>query len=501
MLRRLLRNEKGAVAPIVALSLVGLIAAGGLAFDYARMVSLDTELQNAADQAALAAATQLDGESDSITRAETAGNSLVQNLSLISNDGSGPLLSIETFSFFQDPEKTIPATTGPEARYVLVQVQARAVNYALTPVVSLFNSGPMTALAFAGLGSALCNVPPVMMCNPAEPTTNMDIFLPFDGDSLTGKGVLLTNGQADTPGNFGFIKTSTKAGADALAKALAYDDRPPSECLPLTSATTEPGVMNSVFEAINVRFDISVNGGICSTDTCSASSNVRKDLVKATGSGTNACRLHNQGFSYPNNNPRPYAPTTAQVLTSNYPDVMGHPRDLCHAVPKSNSDRCSQRIANGNWDRDAYFRVNHGFTSRAAWQAATGLGDNATRYQVYQWESGGNLGVSRTFGSGGSQTQYSAAPVCRPSIAATTPDNDRRRLTMAVVNCNAAKLRGRQRMEVVTVADIFLVEPTLARGSGTNARTETSDLYVEVIGNTDPTRIKLNRRSRPFLLE
>ena len=54
--QQLWTRTDGAVAPTVALSLVGLIAAGGIAFDYARMASLDTELQSAADQAALGAA-------------------------------------------------------------------------------------------------------------------------------------------------------------------------------------------------------------------------------------------------------------------------------------------------------------------------------------------------------------------------------------------------------------------------------------------------------------
>ena len=60
-LRSFLRNDSGSVAPTVGLSLIALIAAGGLAFDYSRVAAMDTELQNAADQAALAAATQLDG--------------------------------------------------------------------------------------------------------------------------------------------------------------------------------------------------------------------------------------------------------------------------------------------------------------------------------------------------------------------------------------------------------------------------------------------------------
>jgi Flp pilus assembly protein TadG len=37
-----------------------LIAAGGVAFDYSRLASMDTELQYAADQTAIAAVTQLD---------------------------------------------------------------------------------------------------------------------------------------------------------------------------------------------------------------------------------------------------------------------------------------------------------------------------------------------------------------------------------------------------------------------------------------------------------
>lgn len=60
--RSLWRNSEGSVAPTVALSLVALIAAGGVAFDYAQLAEMDTELQQAADQAALAAATQLDGK-------------------------------------------------------------------------------------------------------------------------------------------------------------------------------------------------------------------------------------------------------------------------------------------------------------------------------------------------------------------------------------------------------------------------------------------------------
>ena len=92
-------NDSGAVAPTVALSLFALIGAGGIAFDYARLASLDTELQNAADQAALAAATQLDKQSGAIARATAAANNLLSNQTLFANDGSATGIGGLTLTF------------------------------------------------------------------------------------------------------------------------------------------------------------------------------------------------------------------------------------------------------------------------------------------------------------------------------------------------------------------------------------------------------------------
>src|SRR3954454_4479736 len=82
-MRRLVRSlwgsADGAVAPIVALSLTALIATGGLAFDYAHLAAMDTELQDAADHAALAGATQLDGTDGARGRATTAAEQLITN--------------------------------------------------------------------------------------------------------------------------------------------------------------------------------------------------------------------------------------------------------------------------------------------------------------------------------------------------------------------------------------------------------------------------------------
>src|SRR5262245_12789568 len=82
-------DNSAAVAPTIALSLFALVGAGGIAFDYARVASMDTELQTAADQSALAAAAQLDGETGACARAAAAANGMVTNQSLMANDNGG----------------------------------------------------------------------------------------------------------------------------------------------------------------------------------------------------------------------------------------------------------------------------------------------------------------------------------------------------------------------------------------------------------------------------
>ena len=79
-------DESGAVAATYALALIPLIAAAGLAMDYSRLMGMDSELQNGADQAALAAATQLDGEPGACARAVNAAVGLLENASLLTSD-------------------------------------------------------------------------------------------------------------------------------------------------------------------------------------------------------------------------------------------------------------------------------------------------------------------------------------------------------------------------------------------------------------------------------
>jgi hypothetical protein len=77
-------------------------------------------------------------------------------------------------------------------------------------------------------------------------------------------------------------------------------------------------------------------------------------------------------------------------------------------------------------------------------------------------------------------------------------------LTVAVVNCAAEGVKGKTTdVAVRKWIDIFLTEPSLARTVGTP--TENSDVYVEVIGQTqnatDEGAVQLVKKSIPYLIE
>lgn len=469
-------QQQGAVAPTLGLSLFALVAIGGIGFDYARMASLDSELQNAADQAALAAATQLDGETGSRTRATTAAQSLVSNITRFANDGGSSAITVPTVVFYEDKAKSTVATNDDEANFVEVTVGSRTANFALTPIVAAFSSGPLAASAYAGVGSSICKTPPVMLCNPFEPD-----LLTFDANSLRGQGIRLVTGAADVPGNFGWLKTGIGNGAGALAQALG-GDVPPGDCVAGDGVSTKTGMNAVVLNALNTRFDLDINGNnTCPPGvTCSAALNNRKDLVRRNQCGTNG----NNGWQEADN---PYRPSSTTPLPSDEsldPDIMGHPRDMCHAVSFSgscSSEDLAGRIGDGNWDRDAYFRVNYnGMTN---WQAFTGLSSNATRFEVYEWEVANPSSVNPDPLSVGDGKNGHVAPVCRPTPAAGTPD--RRRISAAVINCIDEALNGSEDdVPVLKWIDLFLVEPAFDRGNGANKRTDGKEVYVEVIGET-----------------
>jgi hypothetical protein len=204
---------------------------------------------------------------------------------------------------------------------------------------------------------------------------------------------------------------------------------------------------------------------------------------------------------------------------------MGYPRDKCHAVSQ-NGTCTNDKIGDGAWDRNAYFRVNYGWTS-AEWPTYVAQGvasarittATPTRHQVYLWEIanrtttiGGKTilpPAGRKYGTGANGETDFDAPVCSPLQGYGTglvPGGtivDRRRISAAVINCNAWDVHGGGGTVygVVRWIEMFLVEPSLQRD-----RTDPNDVYAEIIGETTldaagATAGQVTRRDVPYLVK
>jgi Flp pilus assembly protein TadG len=512
------RDESGATAATYALALSAIIVISGVGFDYGRLASMDSELQNGADQAALAGATQLDGTAGACARAATQAINLVTNKTIVANSANtitianeGACDAVGNVRFYQTRDGTA-ATSDANARFISVVVDARTANYAFTPIAGLL-IGSSQAAAMAGLGSSICKVPPVFMCNPnqaSDPTFTIANYL--------GDGIRLTVNDGGAPygsGQFGYLQNNAGPGANPIKDALGQV-APPGDCISADSVETKPGANISVLDALNTRFDVYANGlnSTCGNDNslCPPSANSRKDVVHK--GGTNNCAFTNgngNGWQVPSN---PYiAPQTgpssgiARYMTNGEiggTAPMGFPRDLCHAWSPTGS--CGQgRVGDGDWDRNAYFRTNinsygAGFDSSVIPRAGATL----SRYDVYKYEAanpGTRLLNENASGGATSRPQ----PYCRtPGIPVGTANVDRRVLSVAIVNCDGANLNNP--VQPIKWIDVFLTEPALRRtAGGGNLITEQSDVYVEVIGATTlgggTSQAQLVRRDVPYLVK
>ena len=512
-----LKDQRGATAATFGLALFALVAVGGVGFDYARLAGMDSELQNAADQAALAGASQLDGKNGACLRASAAASDpdFLTNLTLLANDGGDAEITITpepdcdavgNIRFYRDKEKTQAADSNANANFIEVEISARTANYAFTPLVGAI-PGVLGAQALAGLVSAICRVPPVMFCNPLELTD-----FNFTVANYIGKGIRLiaNDGGGYVPGNFGYLETNAGNGAQATAETLGRDAIP-GDCVAADGVTTKPGVQLSVLDSLNTRFDIYTGNTTnpCGNDgsLCSPSRNTRKDVLHrgnsnncaySTGNGGNGWKLPDNAYLAPSAT----VPMTAAQAATTAP--MGYPRDICHAISQGGS--CANgRIGDGVWDYMAYFRTN-----TAAYPVVPTTGemiswfgsDNPTRYDVYKYEMANAATRLPNQTSNGLTARNS--PYCSSGSGitpnATTPD--RRVLTVAVVNCIAEGVSGRTSdVSVEKWIDMFLVEPSLSR-----PRTEASDVYGEIIGETQlggggGTTGNTVKRDVPYLVE
>ena len=475
-LLRFARDVSGAVAPLFAVGLVAFVGVGALAWDISRGYALRAELEAAVDAAALAGATQLDGKAGAITRATTAAQgALVQNSNRLGNAYQANTIqggdTIQFLTNLTDARTGAPDTTGvaltatdSKANYIEITLAPRPMGLVMGAILGLtqFNA---RAHAVAGFGSALCKVPPMMICNPNEPGSTA-----FNASDLTGKGIILTPAPSSGPsgtgtgGMYGFLSVNSSNAANVISDALARNP-PLSECYG-EQVTPRFGNIASADDWFNMRFDIYVNGQPAAKKTDPAYAPAMNTMIgKKTNSGSNACNIANNALATPSND--------CSAFTAD-PNGMPFPVD------------CGQTTGPGvgQWNVRKYFATNHSGIDPTSYipqnpdgttegwdyygpHAASGV-TSPTRYQVYNWELAmlkgvANGGIATPAGAfSDSQTSTSgtndyAKPQCNTTGSQATPD--RRTISVVVMNCVADNIKPNQAATVRGYADLFILAP------------------------------------------
>jgi len=477
-----LRDSEGAVAVYVALVIAILIGFVGLAVDFGRFYTTNSQAQAAADAAAISAASQLDGKLDSIIRATLAA----QGAPLGNNDQNfaegDATVQIVLLRFLHslpssdlDPITEAYVTTTPgSARFVEVTTETLTQNNIFLPAVGAA-SGTTAAVAVAGYKSMVCRYPPLMMCNPYE--TSSDKSFPID--LLRGKTLLAKTKEGGTeawaPGDMGLLDpptydwdTGSNTGAKKVAEEIAKTT--PDQCFD-SPVEIRPGQVDAMRNAVNVRFDIWQNpffggGAARKNDQYRPALNVTKGMIVEkvtttdpdTGTSSTVCTQE-----YP---PAP-APGTDPLAMALPPDgCFGTGGDFTNPVDCAGSVR-PDRIGDGNWDRETYWRVNHG-------ESLPGSMASVSRYTTYREEIDSNIIPNETGGENG-------APMCFEGTYPIPADPDRRILYMAVINCiEEGPLTGSSNTDVgvKSFAKMFLIRP-IKGGSDTS-------IWLEFVDEVKP---------------
>jgi hypothetical protein len=251
-------RQGGTIIVTVALVMLFLLGFMGIALDFGRLFIVKTELQTAMDSCALSAAQELDGQSDAIDRARSAGLSAgnLNNVNLQSANWSsqGQITAAEIT--FRDV--AYAATTAPiAARYAQCQHTQPNVQMWLLHIMGAF-SGPdpayantrnvfASAVATRGSAQSTCPIPIALKPNAGGSAPNYGF--------VVGEWVTLLHGQnAAQGGEIGW------ANLDGSNNASQTEAEMNGFCgTEIGDELGTPGVEASIADAWNARFGIYKN--------------------------------------------------------------------------------------------------------------------------------------------------------------------------------------------------------------------------------------------------
>lgn len=289
-------GQRGAVAVMVAISMVVFIGFLGIVIDLGNLYIRKTELQNAADAAALAGAKRLDGTDTGITNAANDAKAMAL---LNASDFDKTAVAIENanIEFADDPDgpwfTVADSVNAPlNKRFIKVDttniLQGTRPTWFMKAISATHANTTATALAVAGV--PICENLPMFVCAP-DPTQGAAGNWGF----VVGKGYKLAEGPGSGgpgPGNVGYMDPAPP-GAPSLINGA--DQMRDIMCRGKTFCIAAPGPFSSLTQpafgtmakALNTRFDnYSGLPASLTPEACPPDTNIRQYVFNDNTSGT-----------------------------------------------------------------------------------------------------------------------------------------------------------------------------------------------------------------------
>jgi Flp pilus assembly protein TadG len=244
------KRERGSVLAMSALGMLAFLLATGMAVDLGHFYLVKSELQNAADAAALAGASALNSGPAGIVkarqRATAAMNSYEFNKTGLAITAADVTFAVNLNGPYVNEATAAAPATAQKIRFVRVKTPQTPVQvFFAAPVLG--SKKDLTAEATAGMSvpiSSVCDFLPVSVIDYGTPIKPGDTYT-FRAD--TGGGI--------TPGNYQILAVAGAGGQDVrvgLASGVDACAEPGEEY----AVDTKPGLTSGpVRVGVNTRFD------------------------------------------------------------------------------------------------------------------------------------------------------------------------------------------------------------------------------------------------------
>lgn len=252
---KLPKRQRGAVAVVVGIAIFVLIGMIGLALDLGQMFVNKTELQNAADACALAAARELDGTSDALTRGDAAGETVARrNLVGFQEDWDDRIALSISYSENLSPNDAYQSGADAEAekaKFVMCEIDRSGIGMWFMGVRG-FGDQTVRAYAVATLApsQSTCAIP-IGMCK--MPGGSAPTFGLVVGQWYSGK---FESGTPSTTGSYNWIDFDPEDGGGANEIKDLLTGAGQCELPPVGKEIGQQGEIAAVADSWNTRFGL-----------------------------------------------------------------------------------------------------------------------------------------------------------------------------------------------------------------------------------------------------